>query len=72
MEADVNIGQKGASAGQNFEDHSSATGTDIHFHSQNSFNLFNQASAKLPIHGYEHASMLPRVSEVSSSQHSYI
>ena len=69
MEADVIIGEKGASVEQTFEEHSSVTGTDIQLFSQNSFSSLYQASAKQSHHGYVHASTLPRVNEAVTSQH---
>ena len=59
MEADVIIGQKGASAEQIFEDHSSATGTDIQLFGQNSSSSLYPALAERSHHGYAHASTLP-------------
>ena len=67
MEADVIIGQKGASAEQTLEEHSSATGTDVQMFTQNSFNSFNQASAKQPHNGHVHTSTLPGVNEAVTS-----
>ena len=72
MEAGVIVGQNGASAGQTFEEHSSATGTDIQLFGQNIFSSLYEASAKQSHHGYVHASTLPRVKEADTSQQRYL